>query len=259
MKKVRIYKAPKKFILINTNEGYKKTEKLEKKICETWNKKICENKNLFNGKMFNIKEVNYYDEIVEIKLNISDYAHYLYTEENRNEIDICRSIASIALLKTIDDYYVIGEMSKYTNYSGLYQCPAGSVDIEDCDNSKKNVIDPLKTILREVKEEVGIDVKKEKSECKYFIVRENSSFLGLIYEIKTNLTREKIENLFLQNDNKEFKRIIFIKNNKKDIKEFIYKNSTKLVDYLDKIILNENNNFNNFSKSAFDYFEKGKI
>ncbi len=129
---------------------------IRNKIDANWKEFVRQNPNLWNGDVTRVS--NYYEDDNEIKIvcEKSDYAHYLYEERMGLPREFaCVNISAGCLLETSDEYYLLGELDEKMSYPHMLQVPGGNVDKKDMENGIVNI---MKTISREVMEEINIDL-----------------------------------------------------------------------------------------------------
>ena len=190
---------------------------------------------------------------IDIICRKSNYSHYLYNE--RIGLDrkySCSSLIAGSILETSDNYYVVGALGKNTSYPGCLQVPGGSADNDDISGEKINI---LRTIVRETKEEVNIDLNDKSMvdswKVKYIdMPREELKPCTYIILAKANLKMSKDEFdeyyndylEYLKNNNLEieFEKLYYISKNK--ITEDLNKLENPKRGYLEKVFLEDTNN-----------------
>lgn len=210
------------------------------KVEDYWKQKICINDQLYNGVMYSINNISLADDSVTIEMRKSDYAHYVYTLDGKCEQDLsCRTIAVGALIKTSDNKLALGKMANHTSFPNVIQCPGGCVDFAD---SHLGIINPLRTLRRELLEEIGIDIVGIEVARPYIIVRKNLSYIGLCYDIQLTITSQQLHDIFLRLTEKgksELSDIIYIENNRHNIRNFCSSTNYCRVDYLKDLLLSD--------------------
>ena len=198
-------------------------EEILNRIKENWKKIEQENGDLWNGKVICVSEFIENDERIEIHCKKSDYAHYLYDERiGLSQEYRCKNLSAGCILKTSDNYFIVGELDDLTSYPTMMQIPGGGIDKNDING---NVVHIIKTINRETLEEVNINLEENElvSDYKisYIYVPDNENEgqgMQIIAIANLNMTKEEMENYYQEyykylNDNnleKEFKTIHFI-------------------------------------------------
>ena len=177
-------------------------QKIQEKINIKWNEIILENPTLWNGDIACVKSVKIEDNNIEILCQKSKYSHYLYQERvGLSKEYECRNISAGSLLETSDDYFVVCELDMNTSYPTVLQVPGGNIDKKDINDRH---IDCLKTLIRETKEEVNIDLNDKKKVKEYrlngFYYADEGIQPGvqIFAKAKLNMNREELEQHFKQ-------------------------------------------------------------
>lgn len=203
---------------------------IEKNIEKEWNEIIKNNiNNYFNG---NIYCVTKFDEsIPSISFSKTKFSSLMYAKKT-NEI-IINSLFSASYVKTSDNYIciILNNNNRLNTIGGM----ASDEDIID------NKYDYNKNLIREFKEELGIDLNNNDmfdvnlKYLKYPNTNENGSF-GTLFEIKTKYTKNELQEIFNNNEHDaEVKQLMFY--NQDNINElYNYDNKTVYLDELFEII-----------------------
>lgn len=131
-------------------------KEIREKIDNNWNEFIHQNPNLWNGDVTRVSKYFENNNEIHIFCQKTDYAHYLYEERKGLPLEFaCVNISAGCLLETTDEYYVIGELDEKMSYPKMLQVSGGNVDEKDMENG---TVDIMKTISREVMEEVNINL-----------------------------------------------------------------------------------------------------
>lgn len=210
------------------------------KIKKYWEGKVNKNPKLFNGPIFNIKSISNNNHLINIDMNISNYAHYSYMLDNKiYDNNICKAIAVGGLIVTNDNTIVLGKMNDNTSFPNIIQCIGGGIDKQDIIDG---FIDPIQTLKREFKEEIGIDLENDEIEVSrnYITTRKFWSLFGICYIVNLNMDSQELYNSFekFRSSSKqdEIKELVFIKNDTQSIINFCKQNTNK-IDYLEKLLL----------------------
>lgn len=147
----------KKLIITYTDSKVILPKEIREKIDSNWKEFIKENPNLWNGDVTRVNKYSENNDEIHILCEKTDYAHYLYEERKGLPLEYsCVNISAGCLLETIDECYVIGELDEKMSYPHMLQVSGGNVDKMDMENG---IVDIMKTISREVMEEINIDLK----------------------------------------------------------------------------------------------------
>jgi 8-oxo-dGTP pyrophosphatase MutT (NUDIX family) len=201
---------------------------------------INKNNRFSRGEVFHVDTVKENQDFLNVILKRSDYAYYLYSVRNKQiKMERCRVIYSAGLVETADSYFVFGEMGKNTAYPGRLQCVGGGLSNQDLHDSR---FDLEKSVLRELREELGIENKSDVKDCsvKYLKTGGDFDFITVLYHIQLNLAlvqlddqyEEYCEGLIAKGESPEFQRIVRVKNDINIIEEFIRNEKRDSVDYL---------------------------
>lgn len=217
-------------------------EQLKENINEYW--KTVDN--IFTrGKIFVVKSIEEDEKNVKINICFSDYAHYIYAKrhkvENKNR---CNSLWAGIVLETIDNKYLLGEMSEVTASSGEYHISGGSCDEVDL---KDDFMDYQKTMFREVKEEFNFNPNEISNlKMKYLkLPSEKESDIGILYKGTVNKSSKEIQeeydkylNMLKKTGGEiEFKRLVFVDKNLKNVKEFLKENKYRLMEFTEEMLI----------------------
>ena len=186
--------------IIVKDEKIQLPKEIKEKIQNHWESIKSKGTNIWNGEVICVADIKESKETVEIICKKSDYAHYIYGERIglKKEYE-CKNLSGGVLLETKDNYYFIGELDESTSYPHMLQTSGGNIDKVDI---KEGKVDIRKTIFREVKEELNIDImdKKITNECKlkymYISEEEEQPGVQIFAKVKLNMTKEELEEYF---------------------------------------------------------------
>ena len=178
-------------------------------IDKYWNNYIKDKFDVFNGDVLSVSDIIELDEDYKLTINIIKFSNVIYSKMV-GKIKT-RALFSGGYILTRDNY--IGFVVKMNNIVNL---AGGMASIEDFIDGKYN---PDLCMKREFKEEIGLDIDDDKFNyiikyIKYPSDKENIKShypVGLIYEIKTNYSKDELNTLFnrSKHDN-EIKAILFL-------------------------------------------------
>lgn len=164
-------------------------KEINEKIQKSWKEFTQKNPVLYNGEVTCVSKYEYNDNELNITCQKSDFAHYLYDERIGLPLEYsCINISAGCLLETSDGYYVIGELDEKMSYPHVLQISGGNVDKKDIENG---IVDIVKTISREVMEEINIDLYNENQvynlKLKYIYETEENDKPKVQFFAKANL------------------------------------------------------------------------
>lgn len=158
---------------------------IQNKIDAYWNDLIKSGKKYKRGEVFAVTKKEHKKDCLDILVEKTDYAHYLYCQNvgmpGKNGVHI---IHTAVLVETSDEKFLFGKMNKQTSRSGIYQLCGGGIDNDDL---RDTVFDLSHNIKKELKEELGIDADNSKQiktfELAYFKEGGPTDKMTAIYKI----------------------------------------------------------------------------
>lgn len=198
-------------------------EKLQEKIDDNWKELLNKSELFHEGKILIVTDIKNNDNNYELELKQSLFSFFMYSRETK-EINI-QPMFSGAYIKTIDNY-VVCNVSKYfinNEYEEVINLVGGMSDEKDIENNEYSCERNLK---REFKEELGINIEDPKFTIKLKYLKYPSETedktaypIGTIFEVKTEYTKDEIEEQFKTNthDHETSRLIFFNKDNYKEI------------------------------------------
>lgn len=230
--------------VIYTNEPYPLPEDTQKAVEMHWEMLQSSGKEFTRGDVFTIQSITDTPEKTEIKVALTDYAHYLSTLIKLPEIEKhpCRVVHTSVLIKTSDNFYAFGEMAEHTSTPKQLQCAGGGITRSDIKES--NIISIEENAKNELLEETGLDCENPEHKCRFHLAYMKSggenNFLGAMFIADTDLTSSALKTIFKANNDAiskngskpEFAQLLFLKANKEEIESFIQEEKRSFVDYL---------------------------
>lgn len=199
---------------------------------EHWNSLLKKGNKSFRGDVFTITDISCFDESLNIYVELTDYAHFLYTiHKGKFEEYDCRVIHTSVLIETSDRKFVIGVMSKNTFAPDKLQFVGGGIDKDDING---DFLDLEHNIKKEISEEIGINITDGnivKDFRPYFLKDGGkSNFLSAIFKLDLAIDEAEImerfqrynQELISQKISPELSSLVFIKAEQGSIKDFIY-------------------------------------
>lgn len=179
------------------DEDIELPEELKRKINQYWEEDVKrKTPELWNGDTICISDYQEDENSIEIICKKSNYAHYIYDERIGLPLQYaCFNLSAGCLLETTDGYYMVGELEERTSYPFCMQISGGNVDKQDIVGGK---VDIIKTIKREVQEEINIDLDNkemiEKYQIKYINLPNNKEHGYMIFaKGKVKMTAKELE------------------------------------------------------------------
>lgn len=219
-------------------------EKLKEKINNNWKELLNKSELFHESDILIVTNLKNKENDFEIEIKESKFSHYMYAKITE-EINI-QTLFSGAYILTSDGY-VVCNVSKYyidNKLEEVINLVGGMSDEKDIENNEYSCERNLK---REFKEELGINIEDPKFTIKLKYLKYPSGTedktaypIGTIFEVKTEYTKDEIEEQFKTNthDNETSRLIFFNKDNYKGI--YNYKQKKQYIPELWEKIFREN-------------------
>lgn len=213
----------KKVNILIENTPFELPEELQEKILENFEKMRESGKNIWNGTLLCVSDINITSDTVTLTCKKSNYAHYLYGENigcpTKYE---CRNLSAGCFLETIDGYFVFGELADTASFPHVLQTTGGGIDKADISDNQIRV---EQTIIREALEELNINLSDRnivsRNELSYLFVSEKDEQPGVQVFSKAvlNMSANEFQEYFKRYYNYlvsnnleiEFQRLHFLK------------------------------------------------
>jgi len=246
MKKYTIIPFPKKSVITFSGEKVVLPIKLQKKIDVYWNSLMKKKKHYTKDSMFTISKRSITEKELNITVDETDYAHYLYSKDNdRSFVHAVKFIHTMSIVITNDNKIIIGRMGAHTAHAGMMQMCGGGLDKNDLRGRTLCVED---NIARELKEELNIDISNldvVSFHKPMFIVYNHAAVqVTAVFITKISVLEKefKIKYNNFQNEIKkkgnlpEFEKIFFLENNKKEINIFLNNRNIRSSDAFKRVL-----------------------
>lgn len=235
--------SPAKKITVRfSNRETRLPERIQVKIDAYWDDFIASGKPYKRGEVFTVTHKEASDEAINVLVEKTDYAHYLYCQNveslDENGVHI---IHTAALVETSDDYYIFGEMGPQTSRHGVIQLCGGGVDNDDL---KGEYFDFRHNIAKELQEELGIDAD-DTSRVTYFdeaYFKEGgpTDKMTVIFRVILDETKDEFlgkydafaERLKSEGEDPEFGKITVLKKDRQAIEKFFAQENLTFDEYM---------------------------
>lgn len=241
MKPFKVSQA-KEIIVRFSNKEVQLPEAIQARIDAYWEEVIASGKTYKRGEVFTVTHKEVTGDVVNILVEKTDYAHYLYCQNkeflDENNVHI---IHTAVLVETSDGYSIFGEMGPQTSRHGIIQLCGGGIDNDDLEGE---YFDFKHNITKELQEELGIDVS-DISRVTYFdeaYLKEGgpTDKMTVIFKVVLSETKEEflekynffVEHLRKNNEDPEFGKIIALKKDKQEITGFFAQENLVLDEYM---------------------------
>lgn len=172
-----------------------RSDEQRKSIKEYWEDFINNNRKCYNGNVYNVTNIVQQNDKMIFEIGKTKFEDIVYAKEYSDFNTRCLFVATYFI--TINGYYCIIKNNR--NVVNLIGGMADDKDFED------GMFNPIKCLNREVKEELGLDIRG----TEYFSItlkyvkmpskkeESNSHYpIGLIYETCLNMTSDELINKF---------------------------------------------------------------
>lgn len=215
---------------------------IQKKINAYWDELMQTGKTYKRGEVFTVTKKERFEDRLEILVEKTDYAHYLYCQDvdSLGEYGV-RIIHTASLVDTSDNKTIFGKMAGHTSQSEIYQLCGGGIDNEDLQNE---TFDFEHNIKKELLEELGIDVRDTDRvrifEQAYFKEGGLTDKMTVVYQVSLKETAEQflksygvfVENLLVGGESPEFGELVVLEKKKRFLFDFLNKKDIRLDEYV---------------------------
>ena len=147
------------------------------------------NPKLWNGPFFLFEEADFDGETFRATARPTDYATFLEWRGRGFPGEIHTHIFPVPALTTADRRLLVGVMGRHTANAGLAYPPSGSFDHLDVAGER---LDPVANMMRELAEEVGLDVHDFRPEAGYTVLTSGRRRLALVKRWRSPLTAAEL-------------------------------------------------------------------
>ncbi len=242
MKDIVISRLTKKLIVRSSNKQIVLPPDLQDKIDAYWDSLLQSGKNYRRGEVFTVTKKEVLGDRIEVLVEKTDYAHYLYCQH----VDVPGEygvyiIHTAALVETADGKMVFGKMGGHTARSGIYQLCGGGIDTDDLCG---DIFDFDHNIKKELQEELGIDIwdkqKIKLFDLAYFKEGGPTDKMTVVYRVLLNGTslefmkeyNDFVSQLQKNGEQPEFSEIILLDKKRQSLSQFFDQNNIKLDEYM---------------------------
>lgn len=231
MREINMYKFGNDVKVYYTNKKVSLPQNYSDNVESYWDSLLKSGKKFFRGDAFTITNISYHGENASIYVQLTDYAHFLYTL-NKNVFDEndCRVIYTSALVETSDGKFAIGIMNKDTFAPQKLQFIGGGIDKDDINGE---LLDLEHNIQKEILEELGLNTSDKKIVKNFepYLLKNGgkSNFLSAIFKLDLSIGENELmdrferynKGLILKGISPELSSLVFIKAEQNSIENFI--------------------------------------
>jgi len=242
MKNFLILLLTKKLIVRFSDKTVDLPQDIQKKIDAYWDELLQSGKTYKRGEVFTVTRKESFDDRLEILVEKTDYAHYLYCQnvDTLGEYGV-HIIHTAVLIETQDKKTIFGKMGEHTSRAGIYQLCGGGIDNDDL---RDGIFDFEHNITKELQEELGIDVNDKQRvktfELAYLKEGGPTDKMTVIYRVILNETSEQfmvrynafVQQLQTNGETEEFGELVALDMNKASFDNFFNQEGIKLDEYM---------------------------
>ncbi|MEI7749912.1 MAG: hypothetical protein WCJ25_02815 [Candidatus Moraniibacteriota bacterium] len=240
MQQDTLFPLEKRLEVVFTGKKFVLPTGLQDTIDAYWNGLIADGNGYTRGEVFTISDIEETEDVTTVIVELSDYAHYLYTRRVGLPGEYaCKNLHTSCLFETSDGMLVFGRMGKQTSVPGNIQCVGGGLDKDDV---RGVVIDLEHNIRKELQEEVGIDVGDSVSDFGVGYLRYDSRVhsIAAIFILKLSVSSRELSDHYgefeakLKDDGEqpEFESLIYVSKDKMEIDALYAKEGRHFDHYL---------------------------
>jgi predicted NUDIX family phosphoesterase len=224
---------------------------IQAKVDAYWEKLVEKKPYYRRGEAFAVSGICEKEDVIEVKLVLSDYAHYIYTRAVGLPAELAfNNMHTSCVIETADDVLIFGLTGENTANIGIWQCVGGGLDHDDVEGCEINLEHNIK---KELQEEVGIDANDENTvselKLKYLKYGHNGDFssVAAIFYLKLKLSEKEFcaryeefeKELREKGGVPELQKIIYLPKKEEVIQEFLWNAKPDSLDLYMKALLEE--------------------
>jgi len=242
MKDITISLFTKKLIVHFSGEQIVLPFDIQEKIDVYWEGLLSSGKSYKRGEVFTVTKKEVFEDRIEILVEKTDYAHYLYSQNigDLGEYAV-HIIHTASLVETSDGKIIFGKMGEQTSRFRVYQLCGGGIDNDDL---RGDTFDFEHNIKKELTEELGIDTEDTQRiksfELAYFKEGGPTDKMTVVYRVILNEMSlefmKRYEDFALRleknGETPEFGEIIVLDKNKESFAQFLNQPNIKLDEYM---------------------------
>lgn len=242
MKNIIISPLTKKIVVRFINKQVDLPEEIQARIDSYWNKLVETKKNYRRGEVFTVTGKREMAEVIEVEVEKTDYAHYLFCQnvEDMAEFGV-RIIHTAVLVDTNDEKTVFGRMGDQTSRAGIHQLCGGGLDNGDL---RDGFFDLEHNIKKELAEEFGIDaddnIRVKNFSTAYLKEGGPTDKMSVIYRVELDESAEEFranyskfaDDLRKKGELPEFGDILIMDRNGKELADFLAREDVRIDEYM---------------------------
>ena len=169
-----------------------------------WNELLAKYPRMFNGPVYSAQQLTDDDGKITLKCELSNYAHYKYSEIRDLGEYACRNMYAGCIVVSSDNEFFVSLNGEGSEFVGKIQIIGGVIDPSDRiiggaineDNSQQNKLSPIVTALRELEEEAGAKIRNSITDIGKSYLVTNGQKYGIHTVVYSDLDSEAIYSAF---------------------------------------------------------------
>ena len=146
---------------------------ITEEVDQYWTDLLEKNPGMFNGPVYSVRHMENTDGNVSVECELSDYAHYKYSEIHDLREYACRNIYAGCILVSSDGKLFVALNGEGSEFVGKIQIIGGAIDPADRiiggsfsteDRWRQQPLSPTVAALRELEEETGAAIRNSITE-----------------------------------------------------------------------------------------------
>lgn len=244
---VVIEPVPKRFVVRYMGTRLRLDSAMLRAIDEEWIARQRSGANFRRGDVLSVTAVKRAADELVLDLQLTDYAHYLYTIAGRHGTPAaCRVVYTSALLITSDQRYVFGEMAPHTSTPGRLQCAGGGLELAAL---RGDTFDLAVDLGHELVEELGVDAGDPRDvrtiALRYLKSEGSDGFFGVVFRVQLAMSWQDLQVRSAEHASAlracgslpEFERLIAVEASTAAIERCFRDDHRDRVDYLPDLLL----------------------
>lgn len=180
-------------------------KEINEEVEQYWSDLSEKNHGMFNGPVYSVRHMENEDGKVLLECELSDYAHYKYSEIHDLREYACRNIYAGCILASSDGKLFVSLNGEGSEFVGKIQVIGGAIDPTDRiidgsfnseDRWKQQPLSPTVAALRELEEETGEEIGNSITEIGKTYLVTNGKKYGIHTVVYSKLEAKEVFSAF---------------------------------------------------------------
>lgn len=177
----------------------------------SWQRELAGNPKFFNGAIYLMNEIAFEGSKFRAKFLRTDFKSYLFWRRRDFEPAGVWDGFGSAILRSADGAIILGRQAAGNVNAGLAYMPGGFIDERDIgDNGSVNIVE---SVVRELHEETGLDVRREDLQPGFFIAQHKVQLclgVAIQFDLSAQMLCERITDFIAGEENPELSEVIAV-------------------------------------------------